>query len=233
MKKSLFFATCLICIGSWFASCQKTETYAELVEDEKGYIENWIKGNPYDIDFGHIISKDEDWVAEVTDKILNDSIHPSELGIELGQWYKITEGNFKRLYFKINSWGHDDSSKKKFTSGKNVLVRYDSLYLLNNFDYDDISKNVRGNNLDPNSFLICYSWNPSYYANSYYSMYYGSGSIYECTSGGLAFPIRFLWEGGEASIVCPFSLVESSYSSYYYTLYYGSITYKKPTYLQQ
>jgi len=248
MRKSILIAACLIFVCSWLASCSKTETYAELVEQEKGYIDDWIKGNPYDINFGHIISKDEEWLDEITEAILEDSIHPSKY-IELGQWYKITEGNFKRLYFKINSWGRDglDSienpsqeqvltamrNTKKIYSGKNVLVRYDSLYLLSNFDYDDLDENVKGGNLEPNSFMICYNWNPSYYATSYYSYQYSTGSSYECTSGGIGFPIRFLWEGGEASIICPFSLVESTYSSYYYTLYYGSIKYTKPNYLPQ
>ncbi len=252
MKKTIFIATALLCLSSWFASCSKTETYAELVEEEKGYISDWIKGNPYEIDFGHIVSKDEEWVTEISNKILKDSIHPSNY-IQLGQWYKITEGNFKRLYFKINSWGKDglDSirlknetptqeqelaamrNKKKFYAGRNVQIRYDSLYLLNDFNYDDLKENSRGNNLDPNSFIICYNWTPSYYSSNYYGSYYGTGSSYECTSGGLGFPIRFLWEGGEASIICPFSLVESSFSSYYYTLYYGSIKYTKPNYLPQ
>jgi hypothetical protein len=114
-----------------------------------------------------------------------------------------------------------------------VLVRYDSLFLLTGFDYDDLDENTKADNLDPNSFLICYNWNRSYYASSYYSYYYSTGSGYECTSGGIGFPIRFLWEGGQASIICPFSLAESTYSSYYYTLYYGEITYTKPTYLPQ
>lgn len=191
MKKSLLFAFSLICISSWFSSCQKTETYAELVADEKEYIENWVKQNPYDIEFDHIISKDEDWVKEVTNKILKDSIHPAECGIQLGQWYKITEGDYKRLYFRINDWGRDSLSNKKFYTGSNALIRYDSLYLLNDFDYDNLSSNSKGDNLEPNSFSICYNWSPSYYANNYYGMYYSSGSNYECKSGGLAFPIRF------------------------------------------
>jgi len=252
MKKFIFLSVCLTCLGCWFASCSKTETYAELVEDEKTYINNWIKSNPYDIEFGHIISKDEDWLNDVTEKILEDSIHPSNF-IQLGQWYKITEGNFKRLYFKVNSWGNDGlddvwasngtptreqeltamRKKKKFFSGKNVLVRYDSLYLLSSFDYEDLDNNSRGNNLDPNSFMICYNWTPYYYATQYYAYQYSSGSSYECTSGGLGFAPRFLWEGGEASIICPFSLVETTYSSYYYTIYYGQIKYSKPNYLPQ
>lgn len=251
MKKSIFLTACLICLGTWFASCSKTETYAELVEHEKGYISDWISGNPYDIDFGHIISVDEDWVNDVTKDILRDSIHPSNR-IELGQWYKVTEGNFKRLYFRINKFGDGLDSirlngdtpsdeqlaaamhnKKKFSTGKYVLIRYDSLYLLNSFDYETISENSKINNYEPIDFTICYNWNPSYYATQYYAYQYSTGSSYECTSGGLAYPIRFLWEGGEASIICPFSLVESSFSSYYYTLYYGTIRYTKPNYLPE
>ncbi|MCR5362342.1 MAG: DUF4827 domain-containing protein [Bacteroidales bacterium] len=252
MKKLLFAVLTALC-GSWLAtSCSDTQSYAELVADEKEYISTWISSNPYSIDFGRIISHDDEWVDDVTEYVLEDSIHPCK-HIELGQWYKITDGDFKRLYFCIRSWGNDglDSlrengiepsdeeyltamrNKKKFYAGKNVLLRYDSLFCLSTFDYDDLDENTKGDNLDPNSFQICYNWNTAYYASTYYSTYYSTGSSYECTSGGVAFPARFLWEGGEASIICPFSLAESTYANYYYTLYYGKITYKKPNYLPQ
>ncbi|MBO6012365.1 MAG: hypothetical protein J6P82_02455 [Bacteroidales bacterium] len=252
MKKLLFLAGSLLLACMWAASCSDTETYADLVDDEKKAISKWIKNSPY-VDFGHITAKDEDWVDWTADSVLTDSLHPSQIGIELGKWYRITEGDFKRLFFCIRSFGNDglDSlrengieptreqyrtamrNKKKFYAGRNVLVRYDSLFLLTGFDYDDLDENTKADNLDPNSFLICYNWNRSYYASSYYSYYYSTGSGYECTSGGIGFPIRFLWEGGQASIICPFSLAESTYASYYYTLYYGEITYTKPTYLPQ
>lgn len=229
MKKILFIISSLIVTCLW-VGCKDTETYADLVDHEKGNISRWIKNDPFDVGFGNIIRKDEDWVSEATKKVLNDSVHPKDLGIELGQWYEITEGDFKRLHFRINSWGKDNDSKKKFHAGKDVLVRYDSLYLLNGFDYEKPENNAKGDNLDPLDFLICYGWNTYYYASMYYGSSYGSTSSYACTSGGLAFPIRFLWEGGNASIICPFSLVESSMQSYYYTLYYGDVTYLRPTY---
>lgn len=244
MKKLIFLATSLLLTCTWFASCSDTKTYAELVEDEKSFINEWITNNPYDIDFGHIITKDEEWVKNISKEILTDSVHPSKY-IDLGQWYTIKEGDFKRLYFCIKSWGNDGvtdynddeqlknafRNKKKFQNTQNVLVRYDSLFLISSFDYDDVESNLKGDNLDPNSYMICLSWNTNYYANQYYSMYNSSNVSYQCTSGGLGFPIRFLWEGGVASIICPFSLVESSYASYYYTMYYGKITYKKPNFI--
>lgn len=229
---------------SWFTSCKDAVTYAELVEQEKGYISQWTIDNPYNIDFDHIISWDEEKLNNVTKHVLTDSIHPSNY-LELNQWYSISEGDFKRLYFCIRSWGNDGvtdynnedelsaamRNKKKFYNYRNVLVRYDSLYNISQFDYEEIKNNAKGDNSDPISFLICYNWNSSYYCNNYYGASYGTGSNYECTSGGIGFPIRFLWEGGKASIICPFSLVESAFSSYYYTMYYGKITYTQPNYL--
>lgn len=246
MKKLLIlvFSISVACI--WFSSCKDQVTYAELVENEKDYIKSWINSNPYDINFGHIITKDEEWINNITDDILSDSIHPCKY-IELNQWYTLKEGNFKRLYFCIHNWGKDGvtdysdeeqlkaamKNKKKFYSGQNALIRYDSLFLISEFDYENPGDNTKGNNLLPLSFQICYNWNPYYYSNSYYGYSYGTGSSYECTSGGVGFPVRFLWQGGEASIICPFSLVETQYSSYYYTMYYGNIQYNKPNYLPQ
>ena len=175
---------------------------------------------------------DEDKVDDVTSKVLDKNLDPAEY-IELGKWYQVTEGDFKRLYFKIKSWGNgypDATSPKKFTTGQNVLVRYDSCYSLNTFT--DLSTG-KGDNLDPNSYEVIYSWNTIYYASQYYAMQYSTGSSYECTSGGLAFPVRFLWDGGEAAVIVPFSLGSSYDQSYYVTTYYGSVTYKRPNYLPE
>lgn len=234
--------------GSFFlSSCKDTMTFADYVNEEKSQINKWINQNPYDIDFGHVITKNEEWMDNVTESILEDSIHPSKL-IELNQWYSLDESNFKRLYFCIHSWGEDGvtdyndeaqlkqamRSRKKFYAGQDALVRYDSLFVLNLFDYDDDpEEQTKLDNYDPLSYLIIYNWNASYYASTYYSYYYSTGSSYECTSAGVAFPVRFLWEGGEASIICPFSLCETNVQSYYYTLYYGSIRYTKPNFLPQ
>lgn len=245
MKKLLLAFSAIIVTSLWIA-CSDTQSYADLVKEEESNIGKWIKNNPYGIDFGHITTKGEDWLDEVTDAVLEDSIHPSKL-IELGKWYTFNETSFKRLYFCVLDWGEDGvtdyndeeqlrqamRSKKKFRKSQNAMVRYDSLFLLTGFDYDDIEENAKGSNLDPNSYLIIYNWNESYYSTTYYSSYYSTGSSYECTSGGLAFPLRFLWEGGRAAIICPFSLCETTYQSYYYTFYYGNIQYKRPTYLPQ
>jgi len=246
--KKLLWAICAIIATAIWGACSDTKSYADLVAEEKIYINQWINNNPYNIDFGHIISKNEEWLDETTEAILEDSIHPSKF-IELGQWYTFNETNFKRLYFCILDWGEDGvtdyndeeqlkeamRSSRKFRASQNAMVRYDSLFLLTDFDYDeeDLEDNVKGDNLDPNSYLIIYNWNASYYSTTYYSSYYSTGSSYECTSGGVAFPVRFLWEGGRAAIICPFSLCESTYQSYYYTFYYGNIQYKRPNYLPQ
>lgn len=245
--KKLFLAIGAILIPALWCACSDTRSYADLVKSEEFYINQWIKGNPYDIDFGHIQTKGESWIKETNEAIFTDSIHPSKF-IELGKWYTFNETDFKRLYFCVLDWGEDGvsdysdeeqlrqamRSKKKFRPSQNAMVRYDSLFLLTDFDYDlDKNEQTKGDNLDPNSYLIIYNWNTNYYASTYYGNYYSTGSNYECTSGGLGFPVRFLWEGGRAAIICPFSLCETTYQSYYYTFYYGNIQYKRPTFLPQ
>lgn len=209
------------------ASCSDTETYAELVDAEKNAISNFVR-------YADISARsvDEAWVNHVTKEILVEGRHPQEY-IELNQWYTITEGDFKRLYFKIKDWGliNDSNLKeKKFTTGSNALVRYDSCYNLGTFVDFETDK---GSNLDPNSYEIIYSWRSDYYANTYYAYSYGTGSNYECTSGGLAFPLRFLWKDGEAAVIVPFSLGSTNDQSYYLTCYYGSVKYRIPYNLPQ
>lgn len=227
MKKiSLKIATLLLMLIATASCSDSTLSYAELVENEEGYINNFLNENGISA-----IGIDEDELTDMTNKILNDSIDPATL-INKGQWYEITEGDFKRLYFRIKSFGDRPENsffyKNKITNTSSILVRYDDCYLLNDFKgFDD---RYAGDNLSPYSFQIIYNWNPSYYASPYYASYYGSNSSSECTSGGLGFPVRFMWYGGEAELIVPFSLVSSEMSSGYYTLYYGSVRYTKPTY---
>lgn len=242
----------LIAAIACLCSCKDTQSYADLVDAEKTSINKWIDRNPYGIEFDKVITHDEAWLKDVTKKVLHDSIAPSEF-IELGQWYTFSNGDFKRYYFRINSWGENtklqgkggsfydnkitsDEYKKpngKTYASSNVMVRYDSLLCISEFDYSNPSSNALGNNLDPNSYSLIYSWRTNYYSNNYYGMYYSTNSSYECTSGGLAFPCRFLWFGGEASMIVPFSLVPSEFNSYYYTLWYGKVSYTKPNYMPQ
>ena len=251
MKKFLYLPLA-VCMLAMNASCSDSETYADLVHNEEKSIDYLIKteGIKY-------VSIDESTVDDWTDQVLEDSISPASL-IELNQWYSITEGDFKRLYFKIRNWGtgyyrwqaweaYKDSLQRnlsprvkpdsvsfydqKFVSGSYAMVRYDSLFLMT--DSLDIHADTPADNLDPYSYQIIYGWNEAYYATSYYSYYYGSTSSYACTSGGLAFPLRFLWYDSEVSLIVPFSLVPSDYSSYYYTLYYGRVKYSKPNYLPE
>jgi hypothetical protein len=208
-------------------ACSDSETYADLVSSEKSSIKSFVNSQ-------NIVAEkvDEDWVDNMTTKAVTDGEDPRTL-LELNKWYTVTEGDFKRLYFKIKSWGNvneDKLSEKRFAAKSNALVRYDSCYNLGTFVDFETDK---GNNLDPNSYEIIYSWNTAYYVSSYYATYYGTGSSYECTSAGLAFPLRFLWEGGEVALIVPFSLGSSTDQSYYYTCYYGSVKYTRPNYLPQ
>lgn len=232
MRKLFYTAAVAVLMGcgaSGISSCSSSETYADLVNAENRYIDNFVSY----LGISTYKTLDEDDVDEITDFILTDSIHPSAY-IELNQWYRVDEGDFKKLYFKIKSWGNDQYGFQsgKFMTGSNVLVRYDSCYQLDD-DFESFIVDEKGDNLDPNSYEIIYSWNDTYYATTYYASYYGTGSSYECTSAGLAFPVRFLWNGGEASLIVPFSLSSTADKSSYTTLYFGSVKYTKPNYLPQ
>ena len=233
-KKILFailsFVTCSLSVSS-LSSCSNTKSYADYVIDEENYIQRWLDYKNFSV----AATFDEEQLDKMATKILEDSAVPSDY-IELGKWYQVGEGDFKRLLFRVNDWGKgypDMKSKNKFYEDENVLVRYDSLFDISGYDYTEGAKNYSADNLEPNSYQICYNWRRNYYSNTYYSYSYSSGSSYDCTSGGLGFPIRFLWQGGSASVICPFNLIPSSLSSYYYTLYYGTIRYTKPNYTPQ
>ena len=184
MKKFLFvilsFLSCSLAVSS-LSSCSDTKSYADYVKDEENYIQRWIDYNQFEI-AGKF---DEEQLDKMADKVLEDSIRPDEF-IELGKWYQVSEGDFKRLMFRVNDWGKgfpDMKSKNKFYEDENVLVRYDSLFCISEYDYTEGAKNISGDNLEPNSYQICYNWRRNYYSNTYYSYSYSTGSSYECTSG--------------------------------------------------
>lgn len=251
MKKILYFIATVLLAAS-FSACNDTQTYADLVNNEEDCIDHLITTEGF-----QVTSISEETMKDWTNRVLKDSIDPATL-IDLNRWYTIKEGDFKRLYFRINDWGEGrnrwlawknyqyevehgvnpevrpDSVSfytNKIVSGSYVLVRYDSLYLMS--DTLNIHTSTPANNYSPYSYQIIYGWNEAYYASTYYSYYYGSSSAYSCTSGGLAFPVRFLWYDSDVSLIVPFSLVPSDYSSYYYTLYYGRVKYSKPNYLPE
>lgn len=230
LNNILIYIMCVALAAQLISCSNSTKTYAELVEDENSYIDRFMG-----MEGINTINIDEDDISDWTRKVLVDSVHPSKL-IQLNQWYSITDGDCKRLSFMIKSWGNDKDYQKNFfknkiKSGSFALVRYDSLYQLT--DTVNIHNNLPVDNLDPYDYELIMNWTTSYYLSQYYSSYYGTGSQYECTSGGVGFPVRFLWYGGRVSLIVPFSLVSLSMQNYYYTLYYGDVEYKYPQYIPE
>lgn len=230
MKKLSLYTLALLLTILTSASCSDAESYADLVNKEEDVIKDFMAYADIDP-----IEIDEDILDSWTNKVLKDSIDPASL-VKKDQWYMVNEGDFKRLYFRIKDFGDRQSGasfyKNKINTGSYVLVRYEDCYLLNNFDGFDEKKAV--DNLSPYNYQMIYNWNSSYYATTYYAYQYGSSTSQNaCTSGGLAFPVRFMWFGGEAELIVPFSLVSSELASNYYTLYYGTVRYTKPSYIPE
>ena len=150
MKKLLYTLFVLLFVAV-YASCSDTQTYADLVNNEENSINYLVTTENLDV-----ISINEETMENWTNYVLKDSISPADY-IQLGQWYTVTEGYFKRLYFRINDWGtgfhrwqawkayndsiadHLSPSVKpdsvsfydnKIVNGSYVLVRYDSLFLM-------------------------------------------------------------------------------------------------------
>ncbi len=248
----ILYSLFVFLLAATYSACSDTQTYADLVSNEENSINYLLAKENFDV-----TSIDEETMKDWTTDVLNDSLSPADF-IQLGKWYTVSEGNFKRLYFRINDWGagfyrwqawksyQDSISNKlsprvkpdsvsfydnKVVTGSYVLVRYDSLFLMS--DTLDIHTDHPTDNLDPYSYRIIFGWSDSYYSTTYYSYYMGSSSSHACTSGGLAFPLRYLWFDSSVSLIVPFSLVESDYSSYYYTFYYGNVKYSKPNYLPE
>lgn len=162
------------------------------------------------------------------DKLKNESkaidrfVKERELNVlkSMPEDYKFGENDYYKdedsgIYLRIISRGDTEkmASKDKLPL---VLFRY---YGTLRFSTADTTKYSNNGNLDPISFT---------YGNSNtYTDYYSSNYSYSFLSPACAFPLDYVGEGGEVSMIVPFANGSAMQQSSYEPLFYGRIKYTK------
>lgn len=204
MKRIAYlFSLLLVGITGIFCSCDDNKTYAELLADEKEAIRKFVekenlKEATYITDEELVLYRKDaaDWSEGKTHFSLN-------------KWYKFEGG----IYLKINNFGN---KKRMFDDITNptIIVRFDSCYNL--LTFVDLKSPQINNVEDPYNIWQIDGWNPNDTWDSRYSSSLGLG---------LDFPVRFLGNKGEVSLLVPSKLGTETAMSAVVPYYYRNIRY--------
>ena len=199
MKRLTYFcAAMMISAGvASLTSCDSNKTYAQQLKDEKKAIKSFV--SEQGIKATYI---DDDKLTEYQTDAAN--WNSGTLHFEEGQWYKF-EDNF---YMRINSYGDTTQMFSKMTFPI-VVVRFDSCYNLLTFDSFDDEPDYSTETSTASAWTID-GWNTTY-----------TSSLGE----GLDFPVRYIGNRGNVSLIVPSKLGMSSDISSVIPYYYGTVTY--------
>lgn len=201
--KRIYYYLPILLIGftAVLSSCSDSKTYAQLLDDEKKAIKNFISLTNDSLKFSETINVSAAQLEEYTAQASWDSIDNKHF--ELNKWYKFEDG----LYMRINSFG---DTSQMFKSRDGVVIRYWDTYNLLTYTGSD-SKKI--NNLADDSYWLIDPWTVNY-----------SGQF----GTGIAFPIRFLGDKGEVSLIIPSKLGTTNDAQAVVPYYYGSVSYILP-----
>ncbi len=202
MKRlNYLFVAMALCMG-FFASCDDTKTYAELLQAEKDAISRFLDEENINPEF----IKDDQIKTYFKDV---DNFEEGATRLEVGKWYHFEFG----LYMKINSLGDTAKMYRTDLNNPNIVIRYDSCYNL--LDFKNLSS-PSTNNLENYAAWVLTPWKKT--------------NLNEPTSifgVGFDFPVNFVGVGGEVSVIIPSKQNISEIAQAVVPFYYRNIEYKE------
>ncbi len=202
MKRlNYLFVAMALCMG-FFASCDDTKTYAELLQAEKDAISRFLDEQNIDAEY---IDDDE---IQTYFKDSNN-FEEGSTRLEVGKWYHFEFG----IYMKINSLGDTAKMYRNDLNNPNIVVRYDSCYNL--LEYKNLSS-PSTDNLNNFAAWTLTPWKKTF-KNEPTSRY----------GVGIDFPVNFVGVGGEVSVIIPSKQNISEIAQAVIPLYYRNIMYKQ------
>ncbi len=200
MKRIYYYLSfMLIALSATLSSCSGDKTYAERLEDEKTAIRNFVANQKIS---ATDVSSEE--LEVYTDQAAWDEA--TNKHFELAKWYKFENG----VYMRINDFG---DTTEMFKSRDNIVIRYKETYDLISFTNFDDSTAL--DNLAPDQYWLLNPWTTNY-GNNVYTDYYGIG---------IAFPIVFLGNNANVSLIVPSKAGTQNDQSAVVPYYYGSVKY--------
>ncbi|MEG1586002.1 MAG: DUF4827 family protein [Bacteroidales bacterium] len=178
-----------------FTSCDDNKTYAQKLDDEKDAIKKFIAEQK--ITF---TSVSENALLKYQADAANWSEGTTHF--ELDKWYKFEDG----LYMRINRFGDTTQMYSKINN-PNIVIRFDSCYNL--LTYDNPSSPFTSNEDTYQAWLLT-AWRPGYPSK------FGTG---------LDFPIRYLGQKGNVSLIVPSKLGMAVDQQEVIPYYYKTVSY--------
>ena len=165
MKKLVFLFLSLLAFGSFFQACDNSKTYAEMLEDEKNAVNNFIKDSAF-----HIISLDEFEKDTITKAKANGDAYDEFVAFSNG------------VYMQIINRGSKIETDT-FANNNEICVRY--------LEKDVATGTITSLNI----FLPEYSNNPQIYAYPAVFRYTVSGSSAYATFIELDYAWNYAYQG--------------------------------------
>ncbi|MEG0947849.1 MAG: DUF4827 family protein [Bacteroidales bacterium] len=179
-----------------FTSCDDNKTYAEKLADEKDAIKKFVAEQQIKATF-----VSEDQLATYQTDAANWL--PGTTHFALSEWYKFDDN----LYMRINNYG-DTTSMFIKKNLPDIVIRFDSCYNL--LTYDNLSSPFVGNENPTANPWYLQAWNPNYAGQ------FGTG---------LEFPLRYLGNNGNVSLIVPSKLGLSGDTQSVTPYFYKTVTY--------
>lgn len=215
MKKLLILFLSLLAIGGLFQACDNSKTYAEMLEDEKNAVNQFISDSAI-----HVISLDEFEIDTVTAvKGVNGATYDEYVAFSNG------------IYMQIVNRGVKD--EKTFANGDEICTRYlekdimtRELTCFNVFldEYADATQ------LYTNPAVFRYVNDGTYSAYGIFTqMDYYWASYYQTTAvpSGWLLALPYLWNKAHVRLIIPSKMGHSNSQQYVTPFYYDIREFKK------
>lgn len=224
MKKLVYLLACIATVGSFCTSCSSSKTYAEMLDDEKGYIANFIATK------GINVVNESSWNSK--EKMAeNDFVLFKSDGVYM---HIDSLGEGKPLYNVL------DSLSKK-VSGSSARLIITTRFMEYSLQYmDTVITNLYTND-SPEQFYYAKNTSTSSYSSSSTTSTYGKfftsndqtsttylmTTYYSSTSvpSGWLKPLEYVGNGGRVKVIVPskmgHSTAQTSVMPYYYVLQYS------------
>ncbi|RGM48125.1 MULTISPECIES: DUF4827 domain-containing protein [Bacteroides] len=195
MKKLTLFLLSLLAFSFGFQACDDTKTYAEMLEDEKKGIEDFIRKNNFTV-----ISQSDFYAQDSTTKE--------------NEFVQLVSG----VYMNIVSKGYPDTDDyvNKYDTVKSndeVLVRFMEYSIL---DKDTTLSNLNATEtVDAFRYTVTTSSIAGLFLQGYMLAYYGSS-----VPAGWLVPLTYVRNGAHVRLIVPSKMGHQTAIQYVYPYYY-------------
>lgn len=197
MKKLTLFFLSLLALGLGFQACDDSKTYAEMLEEEKDGINNFIKDRNI-----KVISQTEFYEQDSTTKSI-------DRGDDVDEFVQLTSG----VYMQIVDKGSENKADT-VKSNDEVLVRFMEYSIL---DKDTTLSNLAAaETVDAFRYTVTSSSIAGTFLQGYMMSYYSSPAV----PAGWLVPLTYVRDMAHVRLIVPSKMGHQTAMQYVYPYYY-------------